>query len=257
MKYDKFLLTLTLCISISSNISFAQQTTGWGSSTTAAYNAMKSHGAKIFNVGTGFMTNISTPLFNIMSSWSPNKIFSVVIAGVATLIIGYGMYTLVKLSNYLMNEGINSLIADDSSPEGIAKAMLESKPNTQIHNTYKEALKEKYANDYRLYLQSVDITERLLKIKALTEEVTDINYTITGEGRNAHNLKKKIGKPSYLGQQPAKLPGFNWGKDGLRYNALENIKKEEEQKMVIYNDLQKEEEKENLQNQSNSLIIFK
>jgi len=256
MKYDKFLLTLTLCISISSNISFAQQATGWGSSATAVYNVMQSHGAKIFNAGSGFMTNISTPIFNIMSSWSPNKIFSVVIAGLATLIISYGMYMLVKLSNYLMNEGIGLLINDDSSPEGIAKAMSESKSNPQIHNKYKEILKNKYAEDYRLYLQSVNITERLLKIQALMEEVSNNEYTFSKEGLKAHNIIVKKGGQRYWYKQPARIPGFNWGNDGLRYNALKNIQTEEGNKIKEYNELQKKEE-QNLQDQPILLITDK
>jgi len=253
MKYDKFLLTLMLCISISSNISFAQQATGWGSSATAVYSAMKSHGAKIFNVSSGFMTNVSTPLFNIMSSWSTDKIFSVVKTGVLILIMSYGMYMLIKLSNYLMNEGLGFLVKNDSSPEGIAAAMSISASIPFIHNAHKEILKKKYADDYRRYLESVNITERLLKIQALMGEVTDPNYTLTGEGLTTHSLKKERGKPSHLWQKIATRPGFNWGQNGLRHNALENIKKEEEQKILIYNDLQKEEE-QNLRNQPILLI---
>jgi len=95
MKYNKFLMALTLSLGISSNIHYcADAPTSWsnlGNTLTwapkKAYQTLTTHTSQTLN----YITNIPVSIFNSMSSWSTNKILTIIGAGIAIL-IGLGLY---------------------------------------------------------------------------------------------------------------------------------------------------------------------
>jgi hypothetical protein len=219
-------------------MSFAQQATGLSNSATAVYNVMKSHGAKIFNASTGFMTNISTPIFNKMSSWNTDKIFFVVKVGLTILI---GIFGIIKVTEWINNtikeaSFIADLLSlDMASPSKIDKLQ---KLAVDISPKYEEGLKEqlinKYEEDYKQYITK-NRPNIINAINQLRREVGDSNYTFqTNDDLIKHNIlqEKKLNGPYlteeenpqyYLNKSVDQIPGLNWDKYGLRHTALTNL----------------------------------
>src|SRR4030095_12090602 len=225
MKYNKFLLALALCISISSNMSFAQQANGWGSSATTVYNAMKSHGNKIFDAGASFMTNISMPIFNKMSSWTTNNIFYIVTAGLTILMIRFGAPVMMK---WFLKKSLN--LAEATLPNALpssindfqkAAALISQEETTNLN----QKLFDKYYNDYTRYINAYKqyienkannslnkINPLIHIIDLLITEVANPNYIFSNnESVVRHNIILNIINKPYITTEE-EMPGYYVGK---------------------------------------------
>ncbi|MEP6802901.1 MAG: hypothetical protein ABI892_00155 [Flavobacterium sp.] len=82
MKYNKFFIAITLCMSISTNISYSADT----------FARLSTHAGRLFK-------NIPTSMFNTINSWSTNKILMVVGLGL-TALLASGAFSRKELKNF-------------------------------------------------------------------------------------------------------------------------------------------------------------